>query len=392
LTLLLALSPHAHPDLFGDLIKVHLPKGGDFPEFGGTKGMNYRGIIPTGETALFILAGMNIDRRIKCSMLLRGEKITTIYRNDEQLTDEPNLFEEGIVTIEPVRDGEPEMSGRLLIAQDKLSELLTGNPWRPQFGLNFPASRLVSRMKWDDIVLSASTHRELTMIKCWLQHHVQVNADPNLGKRVKPGYRALFYGPPGTGKTLTATLLGNQFGLDVFRVDLSMIVSKYIGETEKNLQKVFDTAGKSILFFDEADALFGKRTNVQSAHDRFANQEVSYLLQKVEEHSGLIILASNFKSNMDQAFLRRFQTVVHFTLPNEKERLQLWQSCMPETIDVSEQINYYDLARNYELSGASILNIIHVASLRAVSESREILEIDLIEEIHNEYTKNGKSF
>ena len=393
LTLLLALSPHSHPDLFSDLIKLYLPKGGDFPEFGGVKGTNYRGIIPTGETALFVLAGMNIDRRLKCGSLLKGEDLANDRTNGDGKIKVLNIFQEGIVILEPVRDGEPEMSGRLMLAPEKIPEFLTGDPWRPRFGLNFPASRLESRMNWEDVVLSPSTQRELNMIKSWLENHFTVDADPNLGRRIKPGYRALFHGPPGTGKTLTATLLGKQFGLDVFRIDLSMIVSKYIGETEKNLQHVFDTAANKncILFFDEADALFGKRTNVQSAHDRFANQEISYLLQKVEEHPGLIILASNFKSNMDQAFIRRFQVVVHFNVPNEQERLQLWQNMLPETIDVSEKINFPELARNYELSGASILNILHGASIRALSENRPVQETDLIEGVQNEYTKSGKS-
>src|ERR1044071_9620636 len=126
-----------------------------------------------------------------------------------------------------------------------------------------------------------------------------------MDKILKRGYKALFYGPSGTGKTLTATLLGKQFDRDVYRVDLSQVVSKYIGETEKNLEKIFTRAENRnwILFFDEADALFGKRSNVQSAHDKYANQEVSYLLQRVEDYNGLLILASNFKNNIDEAFL-----------------------------------------------------------------------------------------
>ena len=128
-------------------------------------------------------------------------------------------------------------------------------------------------------------------------------------KRVKPGYRALFHGPPGTGKTLTATLLGKHTGRPVFRIDLSRVVSKYIGETEKNLSRLFDKAEHKdwILFFDEADALFGKRTEIRDAHDKYANQEVAYLLQRIESYAGLVILATNQRGNIDEAFLRRFQ-------------------------------------------------------------------------------------
>ncbi|MBO9731369.1 MAG: ATP-binding protein [Chitinophaga sp.] len=387
--LMLAISPHVHPDLFTPLIRQYLPKGGDFPEFGGVKGGNYRGIIPTGETALFLLAGMNMDMRLHYTSWLKGE----VYggRVNGSTIERPTIFQSGIITLEDIREGEPEMSGRLLLSQSRLAEFLTGRKWRPSFGSNFPATLLETKMEWNDVVISRQTERELKMIRHWLQFNNRISSDANLGRRTKPGYRALFYGPPGTGKTLTASLLGKQFGLDVYRIDLSLVVSKYIGETEKNLQQIFDRAEDWILFFDEADALFGKRTNVQSAHDRFANQEVSYLLQKIEEHPGLVILATNFRNNMDQAFIRRFQTVVPFNPPNEQESLVLWNNTMPANIPWSEDISLQELARKYELTGASILNIVQSASIRALSEDRPIDTQDLLEGIQHEYYKNGKS-
>jgi SpoVK/Ycf46/Vps4 family AAA+-type ATPase len=133
--------------------------------------------------------------------------------------------------------------------------------------------------------------------------------------RLKPGYRVLFHGPPGAGKKKLAAIIGNELNKPVYRVDLSMIISKYIGETEKNLEQLFTRAEVNdwILFFDEADALFGKRTNVRDAHDRYANQEVAYLLKKMEEHNGIVILATNMKSNIDSAFTRRFNSIIHFS-------------------------------------------------------------------------------
>lgn len=389
ITLILALSPHIHPDLFTSLIRQYMPKGGDFPEFGGVKGLNYRGIIPTGETALFLLAGMHMDMRLQYASWMRGEL------NNGSINGiapgRPTIFQSGVITLEEMREGEPEMSGRLLLSQPRLAEFLTGKKWRPTFGSGFPATLLETKMEWDDIVLSRQTERELKMIRHWLRFHHRLESDGNLGRRTKPGYRALFYGPPGTGKTLTASLLGKQFGLDVYRIDLSLVVSKYIGETEKNLQQIFDRGEDWVLFFDEADALFGKRTNVQSAHDRFANQEVSYLLQKIEEHPGLVILATNFRNNMDQAFIRRFQTVVPFNPPNEQESLVLWNNTMPADIPWNEDICLQDFARKYELTGASILNIVQAASIRALAEDRPIATGDLLEGIQHEYYKNGKS-
>jgi SpoVK/Ycf46/Vps4 family AAA+-type ATPase len=227
-----------------------------------------------------------------------------------------------------------------------------------------------------------------------MKHSATVLMDEVLGKKLKPGYRALFYGPSGTGKTLTATLLGKQFQKDVYRIDLSQIVSKYIGETEKNLEKVFLKAENKdwILFFDEADALFGKRTNVKDSHDRYANQEVSYLLQRVEDYPGLIILASNFKSNIDEAFIRRFHTMIHFPLPNAAERLILWEKMMPASYKPEPAVNLKELASKYDLTGAAILNIIYHATLRCLSNKDEFIRLpDMLEAIRLEYKKEERS-
>ena len=182
------------------------------------------------------------------------------------------------------------------------------------------------------------------------------------------GYRALFYGPPGTGKTLAATLLGKATKQPVFRIDLSMVVSKYIGETEKNLGKLFDEAEnkKWILFFDEADALFGKRTQTKGANDRYANQEVAYLLQRIEDFSGLVILATNIQSNIDDAFSRRFQAMIHFAKPTVAERILLWKQLFGESFKLSEEIDLDALASNYELTGGEMINVLRYCALRRV--------------------------
>lgn len=178
----------------------------------------------------------------------------------------------------------------------------------------------------------------------------------------------LFYGEPGTGKTLAASLLGKYTERPVFRVDVSMLVSKYIGETEKQLAKLFDKAENKnwILFFDEADAIFGKRTSVKDAHDKYANQEVSYLLQRIETFSGLIILASNFKNNMDKAFTRRFHSCIKFNNPKHEERLRIWQQNLPEQLQL-EEINLSQIAKRYELTGSNIMNIIQDVSLKTIA-------------------------
>ena len=210
--------------------------------------------------------------------------------------------------------------------------------------------------------------------------------------KLRPGYRALFHGPPGTGKTLTAGLIGKATGKDVFRVDLSMVVSKYIGETEKNLSNLFDRAENKnwILFFDESDALFGKRTEIRDAHDKYANQEVSYLLQRIENFNGLTILATNFKANQDDAYTRRIQTKIYFGMPKAPERLRLWQNAFPPQVDVST-LDFHQLATQFELSGANIMNIVQFVCLQLLDLDSHSATLKLLQQaIYREYSKEGK--
>ncbi|MBL7701142.1 MAG: ATP-binding protein [Ferruginibacter sp.] len=378
--LTVALIPHLQPNFFEPIIAEQLPNGGDFPEFGGIRATNHRSLLPTGETIQFILAGTNIEDRLKVQQYFEEEHF---------------FFKQGILWLEPVKEGEPKMSGRIILAQDWIDKILFDKETAPRFGLDFPAKKIVTNMEWNDVVLHPHTLQQVNDIGVWLKFNHLVQDDTNLGRKIKPGYRVLFYGPSGTGKTLTTALLGRQFGKDVYRIDLSQIVSKFIGETEKNLETVFKKAETKdwILFFDEADALFGKRTNVSSAHDKYANQEVSYLLQRVEDYPGLLILASNFKSNLDDAFLRRFHSLVHFPMPVASERLMLWKKSMPENLTLHTSASLEDLAKQYEMTGASILNAVHFATLQCHARNEAtIYQADLLEGIKKEFFKEERSF
>ena len=182
-------------------------------------------------------------------------------------------------------------------------------------------STITTDLSWDDVTLNEDTAKQVEEIKTWFKQSPMINHEgAEKNKKLARGYRSLFYGPAGSGKKLTAALIGKEFDKPVYKIDLSKLVSKYIGETEKNLETIFDRAEEKewILFFDEADALFGKRTGVKDAHDKYSNQEVSYLLQRIENYNGLVILATNMKSNIDDAFTRRFNSMIHFSpsLPN----------------------------------------------------------------------------
>lgn len=378
--LLLALTPHVQPNLLDTAVQQYLPNGGEFPEIGGVKGNNHRGTIPTGETALFLLGGNDINKRIAVSLYFSSHHF---------------FAKENVLALEPVKDGEPRMSGKIILQQEYVDLFTTGKVSKPNFGPDFPAKLVETKMEWDDLILNPKTAQPINDIKIWLEHNKVFMEDWGMDKKIKRGFRALFYGPSGTGKTLTATLLGKQFGKDVYRIDLSQVVSKYIGETEKNLEKIFARAEHKdwILFFDEADALFGKRSNVQNAHDRYANQEVSYLLQRVEDFPGLIILASNYKNNIDTAFIRRFNTIIHFPLPNAAERFEIWKTTIPHKAQLAQDIDLQAIAAKYELSGSAIVSVIHYASLQTIyKNSIFISKQDIIEGIRREYEKEEKVF
>lgn len=374
--LMLALVPHLKPHFFNQIIAEQLPEGGDFPEFGGVKGANHRGILPTGETAQFILAGDDLEMRLEIQRILSSEHWFSQQR---------------ILWLEPVREGDPFMSGRLILDPEIIELLTVGTVSRPRYSLDFPAEYLETEMEWDDLVLHPDTLKQIGEVENWIKHNDTLLYDWGMKKMLKPGYRALFYGPPGTGKTLTATLLGKYTGKAVFRIDLSRVVSKYIGETEKNLSRLFDKAENKnwILFFDEADALFGKRTDIRDAHDKYANQEVAFLLQRIETYNGLAILATNQRGHIDGAFVRRFQTIIHFPMPRPEERYQIWLKTFPSQI--THNIDWHQIADRYELTGAGILNVVHYCSIELLaSQALSLDNAQLETAIHRELIKEGK--
>ncbi|KAF2338341.1 ATP-binding protein [Flavobacterium tistrianum] len=374
----LSLVPHLKPDFLTSIIAEYLPNGGELPEFGGIKTKNHRGILPTGETAQFLIAGDNLENRISFYNYLHNQSY---------------LYQKGIVKIESVPNGEPKLSGLLVLEDEYIEKFITGKILKPQLSSIFPAQLIETQLDWDDLVLNSNTLNQIKEIETWLKFNDILLHEWNMKAKIKPGFRVMFYGAPGTGKTLTASLLGKYTHRDVYRIDLSMVISKYIGETEKNLSSLFDKATDKdwILFFDEADAVFGKRTNVRDAHDKYANQEVSYLLQRIENHPGLVILASNFKTNIDSAFTRRFQSIIEFEVPSYSERLKLWQNNLPKGIKIAEDVNLQELSKKYDITGANIVNIIQYACLRTLEDKNKSINLNhLLQGIKKEYAKEGK--
>lgn len=379
LILVLAFAPHLRPQLLDLFYARNTDYDRGFTEFGGVKGTNHGGFIPTGETAAFLLGGNSLRTRFQLIELLSATH---------------PFAQHNILRLNASPEGDPLLSGTLELSDEYMQLFTIGKYKKPTFSNKFPARLVTTKLGWDGLVLDEHTREEVNEIMTWVEHQQMILNDWELSGKVKPGYRALFYGPPGTGKTLTASLIGKQSERDVYKIDASMIVSKWVGETEKNLARVFDMAENKdwILFFDEADALFGKRTDTSSSQERYANQEVSYLLQRTEEYPGVVILASNLKGNIDEAFTRRFQSIVHFPMPTPADRELLWRTIFSKGLELSDDIDFKKLARQYEISGGSIVNVLkHCAIKAAQRKKRAALLEDVLSGIRKELAKEGKT-
>ena len=256
------------------------------------------------------------------------------------------------------------------------------------------AVKVDARYIWDDLVLPEAKTAQLREICSQVRYHHRVYELWGFGRKLAhgKGLTALFAGPPGTGKTMAAEVLAGEVGLGLFRVDLSGVVSKYIGETEKNLFRIFQEARSSnaILFFDEADALFGKRTEVADAHDRYANIETSYLLQQLDEHEGVVLLASNLRTNLDEAFTRRIRYVVDFPFPDAAHRQRIWEAHFPAEAPIGDDVDVATLAREFPLAGGNIKNIVLNAAFLAAADGGTINARHIRLGTRREFEKLGK--
>ncbi len=261
-------------------------------------------------------------------------------------------------------------------------------------GLAGVAQRVSSAMDWDDFVLPEDTLERLEDIIVHMRYSERVFDEWGFAGRFPygKGLLCLFSGPPGTGKTMAAGVIAREIGLDLFRVDLSAVVSKWIGETEKTLARIFDEAerARAALLFDEADSMFGRRTEQKTSTDRYANLEVNYLLQRVEDYDGLVILTSNFEENIDDAFKRRLRFSIHFPFPDAKARERIWQVLIPKEAAVVKRIDFGDLAERFELAGGNIKNAVLRAAFDAAQEETSIGYQHLIRAAQEEYRGMGK--
>ncbi|MGB0522555.1 MAG: ATP-binding protein [Flammeovirgaceae bacterium] len=373
--ILLAAAPFILPTIFNILVKTRRTQS--YPEFGGIEGKQHQGFLPTLETAIYLLAGNDVNLRVQLTEKLFGK--------------ESKLIKNNIITLQPVPKNEPFLSGQLMLSQEWLSRLTTGRSFEPAYTPDFPAKQITTKYMWEDLILPEKTLANIREMESWVKHQQTIMEEWGLDRHIKKGYRSIFHGPSGTGKTLTATLLGKSLDKPVYRVDLSMIVSKYIGETAKNLENVFAQAEQQdwILFFDEADALFGKRTTVSNSNDRHSNQEIAYLLQRIEDYDGIVILATNQYYDMDAAFVRRFQSIIHFEEPKAEERIRLWDRVFTsDKFSVSPEVDFEKLALERPLTGGMIVNVLRYCCLKILERGTTVIEeADIIAGLKREYDK-----
>ena len=348
-----------------------------FTEFGGKVDDKNSRFIPTLETLIFLYYGNEVGSKFKAQSLFKDNHV--FNRN-------------GVISLSLKTENDSVLSRILSLSEEVIQLLTLGEEYKPDYTTEFPAKLIKTEMTWEDLVLNPVIFDEIKNINTWLLHKDEIDESKVLSKKLNKGYKCLFYGPPGTGKTLSTLLIGKKNNKDVYRIDLSQIVSKYVGETEKNLAKIFNIAENKnwILFFDEAESLFSKRTSINDSKDKFANQQTAYLLQRVEEYKGLIILATNLKPNIDTAFSRRIQSIINFTMPDLKERKILWVNFLKDIAEINKEI-IQRLSKDYKLSGGSIKNVIQFSWLLAKRNGTEISEKIILQGIRRELNKDGKS-
>jgi AAA+ superfamily predicted ATPase len=375
LAMALAIAPHVKPELLDVFIVKNQLTDRRFTEFGGVVNEKHNGFLPTIQTLHFLISSNQPENRIKCMDLYALESV---------------LIQEGLLVLNHAENDYSPLNTVLTIDSSWIDNFILGEKTVIQLGSTFPTQKISTALEWGDVVLNNKVIDQLEDMVSWLKNSDTIMETWGLSKVLKPGYRALFYGPPGTGKTLMATLLGKSTQREVYKVDLSMIVSKYIGETEKNISKVFDLAKSRdwILFFDEADALFGNQTDVHSSNFRQTKRQSSYLLQKIEDFPGVIILASNQKIQIEESFIRRFQTMIHFPIPDVEERLQLWQNVFSMGCKLHEEVDLMKLAETYKLAGGAIINVMRFCALKAVKrEVQLVTQSDILQGIKREFQK-----
>ncbi|MDX2303204.1 MAG: AAA family ATPase [Microscillaceae bacterium] len=361
MTLILALMPYINPEGLDYLRELESASG---HTVNSTQGVQQSAFIPSAETVLYILAGRNLTLRLLCQ---------SIYFSDHSFAKKDILY------LEDTPSGIPKFRGALTISPEYLHLLVKGEEYAPELSTDFPAQRLHTDQSWEDLVVPLETHLKIQELLEWIRHYDQLLENEHFSKERK-GYRCLLVGEPGTGKTMLGRLLSKETNKPVYRISLDKIVSKYVGETTKNIARVFKAARNRnwILFCDEGDALFSKRSaNVNSAQDTYVNQDIAYLLQEIEDFPGIILVATNYSNNMDKAFQRRFDTRIEFGKPDYSDIITLWEKALaPFSISREIDLSFIAKEQRGQITGAQIAKVKHYLGIQAVKKKSWALSLE----------------
>ncbi|MDX2303145.1 MAG: ATP-binding protein [Microscillaceae bacterium] len=359
--LILTLAPYLSPEITRILNRLEVQTEHNL---NSVQGLQLKSFLPCPETLLYLLAGNNIRLRMQFQQIFAPDHLFQRKR---------------VLEIQDVPPGVPWLRGAMGLSPEYQHLFTFGQEYEPEQSPSFPAHKLSTDQTWDDLVVPYNTHVKIEELLDWIKYFEQMAAHPEF-TRERKGYRCLLVGEPGTGKTMLGRLLSKETDRPVYRLSLDKIVSKYVGETTKNIARVFNTARNRnwILFCDEGDALFSKRsTNVQNAQDTYVNQDIAYLLQEIEDYPGIIIVATNFSSNMDKAFQRRFDTRIDFQKPEQSDIIRLWQKAL-QAFELSPDIDlkFVAGAQANDITGAQIIKVKHYLGLKALKHKNWELSLE----------------
>ena len=379
MVLILSLAPHIKPEIL-DLFLIQNPTTNrGYTEFGGRVRGDRAGFLPTGETALFMLAGGDLEAR---------------FKGAEIFNKNHPFFEQHILEFDEIGTGGIRMRGQLNVSEELLERLTTGNSFSPSYSSKFPLKPLTSNLDWSDLGLNPKLQKELQAIHTWIENEEKLMHEWELSQHLKARYKGLFHGPSGTGKKLAAALIGKSTQREIYEVETSLLLARHFRRNNEHIDSFFRTAERNdwILFFDEADSLFGKRTNVRESNGRYANQEVSYLRQKVEKFSGIILLATESQKELEFPF--PIDANVAFLEPDSRQRLVLWTSIFGgenKKYKLARDIDFQELATKFEVNREDIIQVLKYATTATIGRGEnEIRREDILAGIRKELAQKGE--
>jgi AAA+ superfamily predicted ATPase len=335
------------PQIFDPLMKKLQLNQGINSEIGGIITNEPKQYIPNGDTLCYMFSDGTLEERLE---------IMERYQPDS------NLFDKNLLKHITDNDHINYFSQGFKVTQESLDLITKGYSKSPDFSTKFPAVKISGNFELNDLILSKSVIEKIKIFTNWINNENTIIENAQIKKIIKPGFKVIFHGPSGTGKTETAKIIGKETNRDVYRINSSHLVSKYIGETEKNIENIFKQAANKnwILFFDEAESLFSKRNTSSQGSDKYANQQVGFLLQKIEDFEGVCILSTNLKHAMDEAFLRRFHLFIYFEKPDYFQREEIWKRALGLFTDDLSAIKLNEISKKYDLTAAQIHNSIKI--------------------------------